>query len=564
MKRRIMIFTALLLLAGLLSCCGSGSGGAGSSGSGTGTEDIGLFSGIGGWKAEEGAVLLLDDGGTGIVLSELKYEGETKPDYLPWAYKTDIEWEENAETVTVKAAEKEYPYTKKKEGDKESLEVSGIAFARLSEDEVKEYKEKAETATPLPASQTDTAAAGSSAEYKKIDFTDTILLDNEYLTVELTQFFEKEVKWAGRSPQIEKYITLKVHNNSEKEYLFNLQDAYVKDESVTASMLDGNSGPAPGKTKTYSYNIYYNTNPDPTALDSLEDLYTLEAEIRISIKDGDSYVGENEYRISVNDAVNGTAENSVGEDKGGAAVKETDYMTIEGVYVDNSYSTEDNENMRFMYIFYKAHTKDKNLKIDSKSMNITINDANTYPARRSKKESRYLRNYHNGAYLKEVYVGEDGKFVETFEIPKGDLEPGRSITISKSQIPDADKIRFTTDDIVFCDSPEEVAEMADPEGYEEEMWALEDADSERTAAVKEEINGYQWDVNVNSMKYQIEFWEPNEYELRTSFNTSGGTYEVRNGYIICTNDIDGKIEIPYTYEDGEVKVDVISAFDFNK
>ncbi len=559
MKKRITILAMLLVLAGILCSCGSSSGTGGA-----GTANVGPFSGVGGWKAEEGAILILEEGGSGITLSEVKYEGENIPDYLPWAYKSDVKWEEDAETVKIKVAEAEYPYVKKKEGDNETLEVNGITFARLSEDKLKEYKEKAETAAALPTSQTDTSAAGSTEENKKTEFTDTILLDNEYVTVELTQFFEKKVNWAGREPQIEKYITLKVHNNSDKEYLFNLQDAYIKDESVIASMQDGNSGPAPGKTKTYTYDIYYNTSPDPTALDSLEDLYTLDAKIQISISDGDKYIGREEYRININDAVNGTVETASGDNKGGSAVKETDYMTIDGVYVDNSYSTKDNENMRFLYIFYTAHTKDQNLKIDSKSMNVKINDANTYKAVRSKKESRYLRNYHNGAYLKEVYVGEEGKFVETFEVPKGDLEAGRTISISKSQIPDADKVRLTTDEIIFCDSPEEVAEKADPEGYEEEMWALEDADNEVVAAVKEEINGYQWDVNANNMKYQIEFWEPNEYELRTSFNTSGGTYEVKNGYIICTNDIDGKIEIPFTYENGEVKVDVISAFDFYK
>ena len=95
-----------------------------------------------------------------------------------------------------------------------SVKVNGITFARLSEDNLKEYKEKAETATALPTSQTDTSATGSTEENKKTEFTDTILLDNEYVTVELTQFFEKKVNWAGREPQIEKYITLKVHNNS--------------------------------------------------------------------------------------------------------------------------------------------------------------------------------------------------------------------------------------------------------------------------------------------------------------------------------------------------------------
>ena len=554
MKKGISIIAMVLFLGSLLCCCGSGAN----------SNSSGPFSGAGGWKAEEGSVLLLDDGGTGIMLSELKYEGENIPDYLPTIYKSECKWKEDAETVTITAAEVDYPFTKKKEGDKETLEVNNVVYVRLGEEEITEYRKKAETAADFPTSNTEAAASGSSGENRIIEFTDKVLLDNEYVTVELTQFFEKQVNWAGREPQVEKYITLKVHNNSDKEYTFSLQDAYIKDESVTAVMLDGNEGPAPGKTKTFSYNIYYNTNPNPTALDSLEDLYTLEAEIQIFVKDGDSYAGSNEYRININDAVNGTAESAANENKEESTVKETDYMTIEGIYVDNSYSTKDNENMRFLYIVYNAHTDSQNLQIDCKSMNITINDANTYKAVRSKKESRYLRNYYNGAYLKDVYVGEEGKFVETFEVPKGDLEAGRSISISKSQIPDADKIKITTDDIVFCDSPEEVAEQADPEGYEEEMWALEDADSDRANAVKNEINGYQWDVSANSMNYQIEFWEPNEYELRTQINTSGGTYEVKNGYIICTNDMDGKIEIPYTYEDGAVDVDVISAFDFNK
>ena len=43
-----------------------------------------------------------------------------------------------------------------------------------------------------------------------------------------------------------------------------------------------------------------------------------------------------------------------------------------------------------------------------------------------------------------------------------------------------------------------------------------------------------------------------------------GTYVVKNGYIVCTNDIGGVIEVPYTYENGTVKIDSIAAFDFMK
>lgn len=377
---------------------------------------------------------------------------------------------------------------------------------------------------------------------------------------------------------MEKCITVKVKNKSGKDILFNLQDGYIHDESVSLSMLDGSTGPAPGKTKTYSYDVYYNTQPEHTPLDSLDDLYTLDVEVSVSVR------GENrrETRISLGDllgkSAGGTAEEAAGtagtagealsgQEEGAdenKAVTETDYMTVEGLYVDDSYSASDNENTRFLYIFYSAHTKAENLSIDCKSMVITVNDTNSYKAVRSKGEVRYLRNYYNSAYLKKVNLGDNVKFVETFEIPRAELEKGRIIRISKSQIPDSDRIRLLTDDIVFCDSPEAIAEEVDPEGYEKEKWALEDADDDVVYAVKNEINGFQWNVNVDHMKYEIEFWEPNNYELRTSFNTSGGTYVVKNGYVICTNDIGGVIEIPYTYENGKVKLDSISAFDFKK
>lgn len=122
-------------------------------------------------------------------------------------------------------------------------------------------------------------------------------------------FTDKQSNWAGASgPQMEKYITLKVHNNSDKEILFNLEDAYINDESVTVIMEDGNSGPAPGKTKTYTYDIQYNTSPNPKALDSIEDLYTLDANIQTYVYDGGYLTDENNTRFCINDVLNGASE----------------------------------------------------------------------------------------------------------------------------------------------------------------------------------------------------------------------------------------------------------------
>ncbi len=583
MKKRLSVVLLAMCMIFALSACG-GSGAASGGGSSQGqAADTGLFSVQGGWKAEAATaenVMLLQADGKACTLSKVTIpEGSGQTNgaefNIPDMVKITGTWEEDDTSVTLKMMENEFTYEKKKDGGKETLSGYGYSLVRMDEAELKEYEEKAASLEDYygdAAASAGGAAGNNAADTKSEEFADVILLDDNLVTIELVKFYENEVNWAGTSsPMMEKYFTVKVKNKSDKEFYFNLEDGYIKDESVTLAMMDGSQGPAPGKSKTYTYNVYYNTNPDHTPLDSIEDLYTLDVAVDISVK-GESYQDDSKKRIVFSEVLSGTAaasgadgasaDTSVGAAQSeDAIVTETDYMTVDGLYVDNSYTTKDNENIRFLYIIYTAHTNAENLKIDCKSMNITINNTNSYTAVRSKKQVRYMKNYYNAAYLKEVNIGDSVKFVETFEVPKAELEAGRSIRISKSQIPDSDKIRLSTDQIVFCDNPEEIAQKVDPEGYEKETWALQDADGNVVSAVKNEINGYQWEVSANSINYVIEFWEPNNYELRTSFNTSGGTYVVKNGYIVCTNDIGGVIEVPFTYENGTVKVDAIAAFD---
>ncbi len=67
----------------------------------------------------------------------------------------------------------------------------------------------------------------------------------------------------------------------------------------------------------------------------------------------------------------------------------------------------------------------------------------------------------------------------TFEVPGGDLEPGKEISLDVSGIPDCDKLELSTDDIVHSASDEEVAQKADPDGYAAEIQKREDADARR-------------------------------------------------------------------------------------
>ena len=311
-----------VLLAGVLtlsiSACGA-SGLAEDSSSKTETSsestsvETGLFSCVGGWKDEEDIIILLEADGSGAMLTEINYEGDASNSNLPYIFKIDITWKEDDETVSITAGDTNYSFQKKKEGEAELLELSDKKYARLADNELKEYRDKVASVSNMDSNSTESNNAnGTSDEGGIIEFTDTILLDNDLVTVELMQFFEKEVNWLGASePQMEKYVTIKVHNNSDKEILFNLNDAYINDESVTVLLQDGNKGPAPGKSKTYSYDFQYNIGPNPKALDSMEDLYTLDANIQIYVYDGKDRTDEINSRFCINDVINGTIESAV-------------------------------------------------------------------------------------------------------------------------------------------------------------------------------------------------------------------------------------------------------------
>lgn len=247
-----------------------------------------------------------------------------------------------------------------------------------------------------------------------------------------------------------------------------------------------------------------------------------------------------------------------------SVVTQTAYMNIDGIYVDSGYQEDDGSSLRMVYVFYTATTDSDTLKISSSSMQITINDANTYSAEHYPGACTFMNSYYYQDYLQDVYFGEERKFVETFKIPEGELAPGRTLSFSKSQIPETDKLVMKTDDIITCDSPEEIAQAIDPDGYAEEQWKQTDADAETIARVKEQINGYEWSFYVNNTSYKIEFWD-NQFNLSVPSVgvTNIGTYSVKNGYIYCTSDSNGAVvKIPYTFDDsGEIDLDVTYAYD---
>ena len=251
------------------------------------------------------------------------------------------------------------------------------------------------------------------------------------------------------------------------------------------------------------------------------------------------------------------------------SVTETDYIKIDGLCVDESYENEDG--LKMLYMFFTITAKESNLDESSVGWYITINDANEYYSENhvdSAAAAKFAKSYYYSSYVEDIYVGNTLKMMATLEVPEGDLAAGKTITFKNDGVPDMEKLAMTTDDIQYFATPEEMAQAIDPDGYAEEMLAREDADADTAEQVKNLIvtgEDYAWTFYVNSLSYEIHFYDDYTFKLITKYNTATGVFSVKNGYVFCTYPDTGyTIEVPYTVENGELgEFELADAFDVN-
>lgn len=244
-------------------------------------------------------------------------------------------------------------------------------------------------------------------------------------------------------------------------------------------------------------------------------------------------------------------------------IKQTDTVTLDAVVVNDSYRDKDNSSLRAVYAFFTIKPE-SNIKFTSK-FDAIVNTTNTYMSEVLPLSlCKYAPNYCYSGYLKNGYVGETNKMVATFLIPEGDLTEGKKIRFSDDHIEDLNELSISTDSIIHVNSDKEACKIADPEGCAEREKAYADATAERAKEVKSLINGYYWECYVNSTSYKVEFSAPNTFVVTTSIVENSGSYSVKNNYIFCTYDSNGRtIEIPYELENGDISIDLVEAFDMN-
>ncbi|MFR3451801.1 MAG: hypothetical protein ACLTSX_09820 [Collinsella sp.] len=91
-----------------------------------------------------------------------------------------------------------------------------------------------------------------------------------------------------------------------------------------------------------------------------------------------------------------------------------------------------------LYVFYEVTATDENLSLGCNEVNHITIGKNTYDADMYLSESHLLGSYYHSAYNEDIYSGDSLKMLLTFEVPEGDLEGGKEISL------DVNKIRIAT------------------------------------------------------------------------------------------------------------------------
>lgn len=241
----------------------------------------------------------------------------------------------------------------------------------------------------------------------------------------------------------------------------------------------------------------------------------------------------------------------------------TENAQIDGCFVDSSYADSDGKPLKMVYLFITFFESDKNYDVDAKYTDMKIG-ANTYSSDFYKNACDFMPNYYYSSYIEEIYVGSTCKVALTFKVPEGDLTSGKEITLFDFDMP-LSGLCFSTDDIKWCANVEEIGKLADPSGYNEIAAKKEMADTATTNKVRNAVNGYYWEFYVtlgtSIYTYELEFFAPNEFEVRTPIGNNSGTYEVREGYIfLYYKTSTDPLEIPYEFNGGEIYLSCADAF----
>ena len=132
-------------------------------------------------------------------------------------------------------------------------------------------------------------------EKETIDLKETVLIDDEYITVTALQFV-----WVN---EIEPCVALRMTNKCDRKISFSFIDVYLEDTQVVQTYYGGMMNLQPGKNGTYQCSFYINGPDGKEYASSLKDLYGLNGSFTVWIyeEDGNRVTGGNyrDYQIDL-------------------------------------------------------------------------------------------------------------------------------------------------------------------------------------------------------------------------------------------------------------------------
>lgn len=256
------------------------------------------------------------------------------------------------------------------------------------------------------------------------------------------------------------------------------------------------------------------------------------------------------------------SEKNKNEDNNSNSKMSNDIIKIDGIYLNNEYT--DKDGLKQIVLFYTLKAGEENIDISSAQFNLKINK-NEYSAINDI-ETPNLTQYYYSNIIEKVYVGKSLKVAEVFEVPDGDLVSGKEITLTDFDNY-AKGIKMTTDDIKKMDNLTSISLDVDKEyatkKQDEEKEKLTEADEATANKVKNDINGYYFDIPAYVgqvyTKYKLEFEAPNRFTVTATISgnsiSNSGTYTVTKGYIVLHYDTGKDVNTPYSYENGDITID---------
>ncbi len=253
----------------------------------------------------------------------------------------------------------------------------------------------------------------------------------------------------------------------------------------------------------------------------------------------------------------------------------SDNISDISLYVDESYAGED----LLLYAIYTVTATDKEIEFfyytqDNNSSlgsgaTATLNGINVYSDLFSANESLSkpfeITDLKSPSEGQVIEAGKSAQFISAFFISKNDLTENGTFTLKLKATHGFNQSEEVSLKVNYVESALSLARTISPDGLtqEEKLLAeeIEEIDKELYGEIDKELEG-SWEYSKDGVTTEVTF-EKGKYtqleiiEGKDPKTVAKGNYSIRKKVILITLKDQSTLRIPYTFADGELKLDAI-------